>query len=97
MCPPAWRGVTRRPTAPFECVRMPGRRQSDREHQQIEGGGAPTNQMAPRQIDPSDPNEKKRVHCGAFGLLPVRRGPHKTKVQYRDRGIERNVGFYESI
>src|SRR5206468_12566141 len=68
MCPPAWRGVTRRPTALFEFVRMPGRRQSDPEHQQIEGGGAPTNQMTPRQIDPSEPNQKKRVHRGGSFL-----------------------------
>src|SRR5206468_613300 len=73
--------MTRRPTAPFECVRMPGRRQSDRENQQIEGGAHPRIQMAPRQIDPSDPNEKKRVHCGAFGFVGCKTITPKTAAQ----------------
>jgi len=53
--------------------------------------------MAPRQIDPSDPNEKKRVHCGAFGFVACKTRSHKTKVQYRDPGIAPKVGFYESF
>jgi len=48
---------------------MPGRRQSDREHQQIEGGGAPTNPNdSEAALDPSEPNEKKRVHRGGSFL-----------------------------
>jgi len=69
---------------------MPGRRQSDREHQQIEGGGAPTNQMAPRQIDPSDPNEKKRVHRG--GSVSLQR-PYCSRYIVGTRGkAEVNTG-----